>query len=354
MLYNSPAQDRGQWLALVNTSMNFRVPYNVGKFLGSWATGGFSRTQLDGVGQLYDVMLHVVTCMSDYRLRFRVDIGFTVTTYTHNSKLQAITALSLISTLYKPPQNTLSLFQPAVSSPAVPWQRLLAVEILELPHSSPLFTASRTELSRLPQLSSFLGMDRVDDIVHFRIRCRGNVFTEPFPRSRRIFLLIKNLLPSNKRRTVVFRSRCLEKNVVSEPFTSNGCFSDSTVLALSKYVTILTDPFSWVTVTWSCGSNKKLMHLNSSILVPGLFCILMLCIYTHNKVGDSLGSCRAPELVCILSDERSFIRLFTAVPSPHRLWIIANKCCCYSFFCEASHDPHLFTRSNAFLLVHKA
>jgi hypothetical protein len=34
-------------------------------------------------------------------------------------------------------------------------------------------------------------------------------------------------------------SRCLETNVVSEPFTSNGCFSGSTVLALSKYVTIL-------------------------------------------------------------------------------------------------------------------
>jgi hypothetical protein len=29
--------------------MNFSVPYNVGKFLSSWATGGFSRTQLHGI-----------------------------------------------------------------------------------------------------------------------------------------------------------------------------------------------------------------------------------------------------------------------------------------------------------------
>jgi hypothetical protein len=44
------AQDRDQWTGLVNTVMNIRVPSNVGKFLSSCATGGFSRwPQLHGV-----------------------------------------------------------------------------------------------------------------------------------------------------------------------------------------------------------------------------------------------------------------------------------------------------------------
>jgi hypothetical protein len=52
--------------------------------------------------------------------------------YWHNSELQVTTALSLSSTLYKPPQHPISLFQPVVSS-AVPWERLLTVDIFQLP-----------------------------------------------------------------------------------------------------------------------------------------------------------------------------------------------------------------------------
>jgi hypothetical protein len=52
--------------------------------------------------------------------------------YTQHSEPQAITAPSLISTLYKSPQHLLSLFQPAVLKPAVPRQRLLTVEILQV------------------------------------------------------------------------------------------------------------------------------------------------------------------------------------------------------------------------------
>jgi hypothetical protein len=67
-----------------------------------------------------------VTYMSDYRrgLDWWVD--------THDSEIQAITAPPLIFTIHKFLQHQLSLFQPVVSSPPVPWQRLLTVEILQL------------------------------------------------------------------------------------------------------------------------------------------------------------------------------------------------------------------------------
>jgi hypothetical protein len=60
-------------------------------------------------------------------------------------------------------------------------------------------------------------MSRVNNTVHSRIRCSGNVFTEPFPNSALLFLFIKNVLPSNGRYFFVIRGRCLENNAVSEP-----------------------------------------------------------------------------------------------------------------------------------------
>jgi hypothetical protein len=52
---------------------------------------------------------------------------------TTTRNLQVITAPPLTSTLYSSLQHPLSLFKSAVSSRAVPWQRLLTVEILQLP-----------------------------------------------------------------------------------------------------------------------------------------------------------------------------------------------------------------------------
>jgi hypothetical protein len=55
-----------------------------------------------------------------------------LTTYTHDSELQTITEPSPISTIHKLLQHTRSLLQTAVSSPAVPWQQFVTVEVLQL------------------------------------------------------------------------------------------------------------------------------------------------------------------------------------------------------------------------------
>jgi hypothetical protein len=89
---------------------------------------------------------HVLEC--DYR-RGLDGWVYLLTTHTHDSAPQAITAPPLISTIHKSPQHPLSIFRPAVSSPAVPWQRLLIVEIVHL-------HALKSSLHRLPCRTDFV------------------------------------------------------------------------------------------------------------------------------------------------------------------------------------------------------
>jgi hypothetical protein len=76
-----------------------------------------------------------------------------LTSYKHHSELQALVTLPLISTLHKSTQHLLSLFQAAVSSPAVPWQWFLSVEVLQLHalrtscHSCPCRILANCQLS---------------------------------------------------------------------------------------------------------------------------------------------------------------------------------------------------------------
>jgi hypothetical protein len=104
--------------------------------------------------------------MCNYRrsLDLWVDL---LTTYTHDSEVRVITAPLLISTVHKSTQHPLSIFQPTVSSPAVPWQRFLTVEIIQL-HSlrSSLHRLScRTQLNSLNQSQSQIHIATVGQSV---------------------------------------------------------------------------------------------------------------------------------------------------------------------------------------------
>jgi hypothetical protein len=100
--------------------------------------------------------------------RFWVAIdGFWIGEWIYCSEI-SITAPPLISTIHRS-QHPLRIFQPAVSSPAIPWQRLLTVEIIQLHalrtslHRLPY----RTERTLSPQLSSLklLVTDLVETLV---------------------------------------------------------------------------------------------------------------------------------------------------------------------------------------------
>jgi hypothetical protein len=134
--------------------------------------------------------------MCDYRrgLDWWIDL---LTTYTHDSELQAVTAPPLISTIHKSPQHQLNILQPTVSSPTVPWQRLLTVEILQLHalnsclHGTELTTDKAPDLSVITfrhgphskHSSSIVASNCC--VINNLLPSNGNVFTEPLPRNGR-------------------------------------------------------------------------------------------------------------------------------------------------------------------------
>jgi hypothetical protein len=91
---------------------------------------------------------NIFMCKSDCRrgLGWRLDF---LTTLTHDSRLHLIITPSLISTLYKSLQHTLNIFSLLWSSPVVPWQPLLTVEILQLPRSHSCQLGSQLHLLSL-------------------------------------------------------------------------------------------------------------------------------------------------------------------------------------------------------------
>jgi hypothetical protein len=81
------------------------------------------------------------------------------------------------------------------------------------------------------------------------------------PGSGRVYLLIKNL-PSNGRHSVFCFEALPRNNDVSEPFSSNGCFSGSAFLALSKYATILSFRVMGRLCVVACCRLEMSHHLN--------------------------------------------------------------------------------------------
>jgi hypothetical protein len=162
-----------------------------------------------------------MTSWGDYRRRFGLMNRFTDHLYIRvvSTGNYSATAIYII---HKSPQHPLSLFQSAVSSPAVPWQRFLTVKILQL-------HALKSSLHRL--------LYRADSVVPnvFEItprhRPRRNI---PFPASStstvaRQFVAARTCLPSC----------CLERSLVYLPVSrsshSNGSTGHNTYEILFLY-----------------------------------------------------------------------------------------------------------------------
>jgi hypothetical protein len=140
--------------------------------------------------------------------------------------------LLLFGTQFTDHHNTASCV-----SPAVPWQRLLTDEVLQLhafkssPNGGSLPTASF--LHRLPCRT-----DSVVPIVFLRTPLHGPSRKHHYQRYLYCCMRIRFA-------GTCLLSRCLEANVVSEPFASNSSFSVSTDLSLSKFAILCLTNVKW-------------------------------------------------------------------------------------------------------------
>jgi hypothetical protein len=157
-------------------------------------------------------------CMCDCRQGFGLDIGF----IDHvNTRLGTTSNYSVTANLH----NSQITTEPAKPFPAccVFTSRYLVTASNSGDSSASALKSSPNggSLPTAPSLHSLpYRTDSVGPIVflmtprhgprrqhHSRICCHRDVFTEPFPSSGRLYLLIKNLLPSDGRFPVVFRGR---------------------------------------------------------------------------------------------------------------------------------------------------
>jgi hypothetical protein len=133
-----------------------------------------------------------------------------LTTYTHNLELQVITAPSLISTLYSSLEHTVSCSQSGTRRFLVTASNKGYTSVSGLKSSlnrGSLPPASY--LHRLPYRTDLVapvvflitprhGLCRQHCSFLYANRFCVNMFTEPHTSSGRLFLLVENLLPSNR------------------------------------------------------------------------------------------------------------------------------------------------------------
>jgi hypothetical protein len=200
----------------------------------------------------YEIYCHLYGMTTDEVLGWISDV---LTTYTHDSELQIITAPSLISALYKSPRWPLQDF-PAC---CVLTSRSL-VTAFNNGDSSASSLKSSLNGGSLPTTSSFHRLPYRTDLVVpivFLITPQHGPRRQHTMHSRMLTVSAEMCLPRRSVAAAVyswllrtcclstdvvfclFRDRCPETNVVSEPFATNDCYSGPTVLALSEYGTIL-------------------------------------------------------------------------------------------------------------------